>query len=67
MATKKTYAIKQLEPTDYDVRLIERQLSDGRITNESLEAHIKGLPDLTRQSVTFEIAIGDDPPKYARG
>ena len=67
MAAKKPYEIKQLEPTDYDVRLIARQLSDGRITHESLEAHLKALPDLTSKSVTFELAIGDDPPRYARG
>jgi hypothetical protein len=55
------YTIKQLEPDNYDTRLEERHLSDGRITAKSLSDHLGKLPDLASQGTEFTVALGEDP------
>jgi hypothetical protein len=37
----------------YDVRLIERHIKDGRFTIEELAAHKKSLPDVAEKAETI--------------
>ncbi|MFA5624526.1 MAG: hypothetical protein WC966_05660 [Bradymonadales bacterium] len=39
----------------YDVRLIERHLDNGTITEKELEEHMASLPDVADKAVRVEI------------
>ena len=58
---KPAYTIKQLEPDNYDARLVERHLGDGRISAQELRGHLDKLPDLGDNAEEFTVALGDDP------
>lgn len=55
------YTIKQLEPDKYDARLIERHLSEGKISAKELSDHLANVEDLTDNAEEFEVVLGDDP------
>ncbi len=39
----------------YDVRLLERNLAKGVLSDESLGAHLQQLPDAAAKSVAFSV------------
>ena len=55
------YTIKQLEPDNYDARLVERHLSEGKISSQELATHLGKIEDLTENAEEFEVVLGDDP------
>ncbi len=61
------YEIKQLEPSNFDSRLIERHLGDGRLNAKELQKHLDGLDDLADKGEEFEVVLGEDPEAGPQG
>jgi len=55
------YTIKQLEPDNYDARLVERHLGEGKISAQELATHLGKIEDLSENAEEFEVVLGDDP------
>jgi len=58
---KPAYDIRKLEPSNFDSRLIERHLGEGRLSAKELQAHLDGLEDLSENAEEFEVLLGEDP------
>ncbi len=64
---KPAYEIKQLEPSNFDSRLVERHLGEGRLNAKELQKHLDGLDDLADKGEEFEVVLGDDPEAESQG
>jgi len=64
---KPAYEIKQLEPSNFDSRLVERHLGEGRLSAKELQKHLDGLDDLADKGEEFEVVLGDDPEAESQG
>jgi hypothetical protein len=49
----------EVNPYEFDNRMIEWNLKVGKITTEQLKAHLKNLPD--EESNSQNIKLDDDP------
>lgn len=45
--------------TLFDTRLVERNVSRGKLTPEQLAEHLKSLPDAAGNAANLEQAVGD--------
>ncbi len=58
---KPAYDIRKLEPSNFDSRLIERHLGEGRISAKELQTHLDGLEDMSDNAEEFKVLLGEDP------
>lgn len=48
---------KSKSPMVYDVRVIQRNVGDGTLSPEDVNAHLSGLPDVAAKGTPFETSL----------
>ena len=58
---KPAYEIKQLEPSNFDSRLVERHLGEGRLNAKELQKHLDGLMTSPTRARSSKSCSGTTP------
>lgn len=56
------FEIKKLECFEYDIRVVERHVREGRISWADYQKHLASLPDEADRAQTFKVHLGEDAP-----
>ena len=73
---KASYNVRKLETAPFDRRVVERQLSAGRVSHKDLTTHLKDLRDssdnaeeitVTLEEEEEEVAADDEAPAEEAG
>lgn len=64
---KASFNVPKLEVDSFDTRLYQRHISQGRVTSDDINKHLKGLPDDTDAGETVKVYLGEDPPAETEG
>ena len=56
---------KKIDPTWFDVRVVERHIADGRVSRKDYEKYLASLPDEAEEGEETETRLTTPPPAEA--